>query len=135
MKEPNKAENKQWIPWEISFSLKETQRNDRTSRTNAMLAVVLPDRNGRYDYATTSSCSHITWYGKHLFNIHWVNMFNKKQQDIYTCQCGSSVHHEIYPSYIHHIRWDQFCKNIDAEVEIASAIKENKDEYNITKQL
>ena len=135
MKEPGKAEKEQWIPWEISFSLKETQRNDRTSRTNAMLAVILPDKNGQYDYATTHSCSHITWYGEHLFSIHWANMFNKKQSDIYKCHCGSSVHHETHPSYIRHIRWDQFCKNIDAEVETASEIKENKDEYDITKQL
>lgn len=50
MKEAGKWQRSQWIPWEISYSLRETTRSDRTSHNNAILAVILPNKNGTYDY-------------------------------------------------------------------------------------
>ena len=50
MKEIGKWQRSQWIPWEISFSVRETMRNNRTSHRNAILAVILPDKNGSYVY-------------------------------------------------------------------------------------
>lgn len=50
MKEPRRLDRSQWIPWEISYSLRETPRKDRISHRNAILAVILPDSTGGYDY-------------------------------------------------------------------------------------
>lgn len=50
MKEPNKCERNQWIPWELSYSVKKTTRGGRTSQRNALLVVILPDKNGEYSY-------------------------------------------------------------------------------------
>ena len=50
MKEAYKWDRSQWIPWEIAYSVRETTRNDYTSHANAVLGVILPDRNNGYGY-------------------------------------------------------------------------------------
>ncbi len=48
MKNDVVADKDQWIPWELSYSLKEQSREGGNSKTNAVLAVVLPDEFGSY---------------------------------------------------------------------------------------
>ena len=50
MKEPGKWDKSQWIPWELSYSLRLTTRKNYTSQRNSIVAVVLPNKNGSFDY-------------------------------------------------------------------------------------
>ena len=50
MKVLYKEEKNQWVPREISFSLRDQTRNECTSHSNALVFVILPDRNGSYSY-------------------------------------------------------------------------------------
>ena len=137
MKESNKYDKSQWIPWEISYSLKETERNDRKSHRNAVLAVVLPDKNGQYDYALRENrcCQFgcITYYRDWMFAIIKENMFNRKNPNINECVRSTKVWHGEY-SYIPMVRWDYFVNHVSELIERAERIKddcEKNDSYEL----
>ena len=81
------SEEDQWIPWEISYSLKEIKRDNRASLTNAMLAVVLPDENGSYEHGfidklNCGNCRDVRqWNINNFFQILKTNMFNLKNSE------------------------------------------------------
>lgn len=64
MRDSWKKDKDQWIPWEISYSIREVTRGGRTSQRNAVLAVILPDRNGNY-----------SWY-------EWTDLFDILKENI-----------------------------------------------------
>lgn len=107
MKEPHRYDKSQWIPWEISYSIRETVRNDRKSHRNGILAVVLPDRNGSYDYAITSnncctpSCT--TYHNDWMFTIIKENMFNRKNPMTNECDKNTTIWYGEF-SYIPMVR-------------------------------
>lgn len=133
----NKPEKDQWIPWEISYSLKEQSRQGGRSKTNAMLAVVLPDENGSYDYFITDNFCSRTLHTDFLFDILKKNMFNEKIPNTYTCQSCGRIHYRGESSYIKSVKWDDFYnkqafnKYIDDVIEIKNHI----NDYKITKNL
>ena len=139
MKDPYLNEKDQWIPWEISYSLKEMSRGGRTSTTNAMLAVVLPDESGGYDYCIQSTCPNRcrALQTEDLFDILQRNMFNRKGlTQLTSCsRCDASSYDNQFPSYIHVVTWNEFISNPNLYIEIALKIKENSDSYNITKEI
>lgn len=68
MKESWKPDKDQWIPWEIAFSLREQTRNDRTSHSNSLVCVVLPDRFGSYRYYEFGAMSQFEIIRKNIAN-------------------------------------------------------------------
>ena len=138
MKDPSMSEDDQWIPWEISYSLKEMTKGGRTSRTNGMLAVVLPDKNGGYDYIATSICANgcVSWQTGSTFSIIGKNMFNRKRPNTYACgnhPSTGAVHSGNDHSYIYSVKWDDFVANMNWYINLAAQISRNTDDYEIVK--
>lgn len=129
----NTPENDQWIPWEISYSLREQSRKGVNSKTNALLGVVLPDQLGTYDwyYRHNPDCNSITHFTGQLFAILKENMFNIKNPQTRTCN-GSTIT-EGEASYIKTVKWDDFIGSINWYIEKALEIWRVRDQYNIKK--
>lgn len=136
MKDPLKLEKDQWIPWEISYSLCNYSRNGITSKTNALLAIVLPDRLGSYNYfiedgnCCQKGCRILKT--DFLFKILKMNMFNQKSPDKTICIRGDATY-SGYSSYIYSVKWCDFKSNPDKYLNIAIGISDNITDYNITK--
>ncbi len=134
MKNPLLSENDQWIPWEVSYSLKEITRNDRTSGTNAMLAVVIPDESGSYSYAVNNYPCVTVWNTAQLFKILGSNMFNRNEKNLMRCvNCNDHHHTGDDHSYIHPVKWDDFMVNINPYLDHAARLNQNLEDYDIAK--
>lgn len=135
MKEITRPENEQWIPWEVSYSLKEIKRSDRTSRMNALLGIVLPDESGTYDwyYRHNPLCNSTTHKTAQLFSILKNNMFNIK--DPTTRECNGTTINEGECSFIKTETWDAFKKNHKFYIDKAIEIRDKNELYNIRKKI
>lgn len=136
MKNAFLPEKDQWMPWEISYSLKEITRNNRTSSSNALLAVILPDQLGSYDYYITfdAVCNCRSLNTLFLFEILKCNMFNEKDPTTSECSNGSIVYHGDY-CYVQSIKWEDFIASYNTYLNKAVAIRNKIDDYNITKNI
>jgi hypothetical protein len=141
MKSPSRYEKYHWIPWEISYSLKETTRRDRTSHSNAVFSVVLPYKDNSYKYfvRTCNECNYLcNFYNSYIiFPVMYSNMFNKKiQNDIYC-----SANKRYYPdpdeetSYIFAVKWNDFISDMDYSIKRAIDLQNKISDYNITTEL
>lgn len=132
MHDNSKYERDQWIPWEISYSLRTIARANSISRANAVLGIVLPDINGSYEwyYSNNEACKCTTHRTDRLFNILSSNMFNQKKPSVTNCE-GTSVYHGEF-SYIKTITWTEFKIIPNFYLDKAIEIRDNKESYNLT---
>ena len=132
MKENNKSEREQWVPWEISYSLREVPTSGNTKHMNAVLGIVLPNKSGTYDwyYTENKNCNSVTHHTGKLFNILSNNMFNVKDKEFRECN-GSDIYTNDEPSLIKTIRWDDFIDgtNYETYIEKAIEIKDDAESY------
>ncbi len=138
MKEIYSAEKDQWIPWEVSYSLKEQSREGGRSKTNAVLVVVLPDTLGNYDYyIVDNSCPYCkcrTLKTDFLFQILRDNMFNVKKPVFIECENHTgSKPYQGYSSFIHSVKWADFVSSPNKYIDIAVSIRQNINDYELTK--
>lgn len=144
MKELGKRDRDQWIPWEISYSLKETSRKNKngdpiTSHTNAMVAVVLPDQNGSYSYylepknCCLSGCTihHLNI----LFEIIKKNKFNRiRNASKRVCENNDTIWSGSC-SYIEAVKWSDFIADYKKYVDSAEERQNHIDEFEICKEI
>ncbi len=135
MKETDKAEKDQWIPWEISYSLKEQTRQNQKSKTNGVLAVVLPDELGSYSYYITndSECNCRMLNTGILFEILRENMFNVKNPTRSVCN-GKWIYSGDY-SYINSVKWEDFIVNPSKYIDKAIELRDRKEEFELRKNI
>ena len=131
MKDPNLPETDQWIPWEISYSLREQSIEGKTSKTNAVMAIVLPDANNSYNYYlqehTCPWCNTRTLNTGRLFKVLSVNMFNRYNPTYSTCQhhAANSRPQTGESSYIPSVKWDDFIADVEGNLQRLERIKAN----------
>lgn len=127
-------EKSQWIPREIAYSLREKTREDRTSLTNGILAVVLPDEAGSYDHGIKNCACVTEIQTNNFFKIISSNMFNRNAQKTNICAaCRNSHHYDDDHSYIYPVKWDDFVKSHNFYINHALGLKDRLDEFDLTK--
>lgn len=137
MKEDNSPEIDHWIPWEISYSLKEQTRDGKKSKTNAVLAIALPDENNSYGYYITDNpaCNSRTLNINFLFQILRDNMFNRVDKESSIRYCNGKKIYEGSPSYIPSVKWKDFVNNPDFHINLALQNCENRANFDVTKMI
>lgn len=135
MKNSTMLEKEQWIPWEISYSLKQQDRQGQKSKTNGVIAVVLPDESGNYEYYINSDavCNCRNLNTPFLFKILSSNMFNVKIPNKRLCN-GSWVYSGD-SSYIQSIKWSDFVASPSKYIDKAIELRDRKEEFILTKNL
>ncbi len=119
-----------WIPWEISYSLRLINKSHRNSTRNGIVAVVIPDRNNSYDYVIKRTDEGREINTQAFPDILKRNMFNPSPQSEY-----NSWDRE-FGTYISIYQWDEFCSDMNSIINQAYLKSENMIHmFDITTQI
>ena len=131
-------ENDQWIPWELSYSLKKISRQDITSQTNAIVAVILPDASNSYEHFIKKSkchdshtCNCITYQTQKTFEIIENNVHNKEGAPSSECTATSKPVYTYDDSYAVLVKWNLFKTNFQRYIDEAIERQDNIDDYDV----
>lgn len=124
-------ENDQWIPWEVSYSLR-TVPGENTKRMNAILGVILPDETGSYEwyYSSDLNCNCTTHYTGKLFKILKDNTFNILNKTFRDCE-GQKIYTNDEVSFFKTVKWEEFMNYPNYYIEKSIEIKDNKEAYDV----
>ena len=135
MRQLDMREIDQWVPWEISYSMKYKYRGEVESHMNGILAVVIPDCRGNYSHALyESKDGSFRVKRQRLFRIISSNIFNKPGIQYETDDYGS-FYYNWDDSYIVMTRWDDFCNHPVKWMDRAIAHRVNRNRYIVTKKI
>lgn len=126
-----------WIDWEIEYSLKEITREDKTSRTNGIVGVIMK-YNGGYDWlvsqiTNSDGCKSRNIDDNKLYSIINKNRYNLNTEDKYSCPTCKTFN-QLNGSYISLIDEESFLANPDNYIENAFDKSKKINDYDISKQ-
>jgi hypothetical protein len=132
---PNMIDSK-WIDWEIEYCLKEISRQNRTSKTNGVLGVIMKFNNDYNWFKSTinhtDGCSAFSYKDSLLYPIIKNNRYNQKPP-VYSCNTCKTVD-ALTGSYISFVEEVTFLKNPQKYIDNAFDKSEEIDGYQISKK-
>jgi len=126
-----------WIDWEIEYSLKEIAREDKVSRTNGVVGVIMK-HNGGYDWLVSHKINDDGCRSRHiesskLYDIVNNNRYNLNTEDKYHCSVCKS-YDQLSGSYFSLVKEEDFLDDPDKYIENAYEKSKSISNYNISKQ-
>ena len=135
MRRSDVPERYQWIPQEISYSLRNKNRSNGYSNMNAVLCIAVPDKLGSYGHALRQYRNgDVTINERNLFGIIRENLFNNVQEDHY-CYSQDRGIYEEGKSYFALATWDEFCRDPEYYLQVAVDNRGRWQDFEVRKTI